>query len=484
VRHLSRVVGLLLFVSAVASAQTPARAPANSATPPSGWQWTVSNLTRLEAWSFFEPRPGGGDPDSLFVGNRLRLGISKTWRRVDIAGALQFVQFRGLPRRAFGPGFLGTGALYYEHSGKTDSRGIYVPALNAHIRLWRGVTIVGGRFGYASGAESPSGHQGIEAVKRARLDGRLIGEFEWSMYQRAFDGVRGDIDRQAWHASAAWMRPTQGGFEEDAGASAGPIELAALTVTLRPGVMLPATDVAAFVYTYSDDRPVTARPDNTGRTGNRVRATISTIGGSAVGSYPAGNGDIDGVVWAAGQTGSWYGDTHRAWSAAFEGGYRWRSGWQPWVRAGYLHASGDSDPSDARHGTFFLMLPTVRRYSFTTVYAPMNLRDAFIESILSPTPRVRARVDVHRLLLADSADRWYAGSGATMRSGSFFGYAARPSAGHSNLGTAVEGALEVTITRHWSVNGFVGYIDAGPVVASLFAGTHLRYGYLENVLRF
>ncbi len=37
------------------------------------------------------------------------------------AAAAQYVQFGGLPTKALGPGPFGTGALYYQHAGRTDS---------------------------------------------------------------------------------------------------------------------------------------------------------------------------------------------------------------------------------------------------------------------------------------------------------------------------------------------------------------------------
>jgi hypothetical protein len=280
------------------------------------------------------------------------------------------------------------------------------------------------------------------------------------------------------------MAPTQGGFEEDAGSSLVDVDVAAFTLTLRPGTAVPATDLTAFVYTYGDDRRVSARPDNTGRAASRVDVSLATMGASAIGSVQHGEGEIDWLGWFAVQRGSWYEQSHRAWSAAIEGGYQWMSGWQPWLRGGYLHASGDDEPADARHDTFFPIMPTVRRYSFTTAYAPMNLRDGFVELSLRPMPRVRARIDLRSLRLAAASDRWYGGSGATQKQGTFFGYAGRPSAGFRDLGTVVEGALDVTINPHWSVNGFFGTIAGGRVVTTLFRGDRLRFGYIENVIQF
>ncbi len=345
------------------------------------------------------------------------------------------------------------------------------------------MTLQGGRFGYTSGNEAPSGRSRIVAVKRARLDSRLVGEFEWSLYQRTFDGVRADVDRKAWHLTGAWLRPTQGGFEEEAGSRLRDVDVLGGTVAFRPDVVLPNTDLSIFGC-YNDDRAVTTRPDNSGRTADRVDVGITTFGTAAVGAAPAGRGDVDWLGWFAAQTGSWYGQDHRAWSLALETGYQWKAAWQPWVRGGYLVASGDANPSDDRHDTFFPMLPTVRKYSLTTAYAPMNLRDLFAEVIVQPTAKVRARADLRRVWLATGNDLWYAGSGATQQTGGFFGYAGRRSGGSTDLASAViQGSLDMTLAKHWSANAFLGAIHGGEVVGASFPGRWLRFLYFENVMQ-
>lgn len=472
---------LLLPADGRTQSQTATAIAAGS--PPS-FRWNLSNTTRLESWHFFEPPPTGGNPDYAFIANRLRAAAIGTWSRIDFGGSVQYVQFGNLPTGATGPGALGTGALYYTHSGRTDSHGVYLRTLFARARLPGNVTLQAGRLPYQSGAEAPSGRPRIESIKRARIDSRLIGEFEWSLYQRTFDGVRGDIDRKPWHLSAAWFRPTQGGFEEDAGTRLGGVDFSAGTFTLRPSVAAPATELGFFVMGYRDDRPVTARPDNTAQSAERVDIGMTTFGATAVGSAAAGNGDADWLFWLAAQTGSWYMQDHRAWSLALEAGYQWKRPWQPWIRGGFLHASGDPDPADNRHGTFFPMLPTVRKYAFTTAYAPMNLQDAFVELIVRPAERVAARADVRRLWLAEATDLWYSGSGPTQQSGSIFGYAGRRSGNSADLGNVIEGSADVSLGRHWSVNGFVGAIHGGSAVAATFNGDWLTFAYLENLIQF
>jgi hypothetical protein len=149
-----------------------------------------------------------------------------------------------------------------------------------------------------------------------------------------------------------------------------------------------------------------------------------------------------------------------------------------------LNASGDDDPGDNRHGTFFQMLPTVRKYSLSATYSQMNLVDLFVQAMVRPRPQLGLRLDVHRLWLASAADHWYAGAGATQESGRIFGFLGRPSGGETGLGTVVEGAADFTINRHWSVNGYLGSFSGGNVVRSLFAGDRLTFAFVENVIQF
>jgi hypothetical protein len=114
----------------------------------------------------------------------------------------------------------------------------------------------------------------------------------------------------------------------------------------------------------------------------------------------------------------------------------------------------------------------------------MNLRDVFVEVITRPMSRVTARVDARRLWLSESADLWYTGSGASQTRGTNFGYAGRRSGGSTDLGAVIEGAADVAVAPHVSVNGFIGAMHAGRVVRSLFAGDWLRFAYIESVIQF
>jgi hypothetical protein len=473
---------VLLVVIAAAGPASAQQPPAD--TPPVRWQ--VRNTTRVESWSFFEPPPGGGDPDYTFIANRLFLGIGYRRPRVELEGAVQYVQFGNLPDDASGPGPLGTGALYFDHAGRTDSHQVYLRTAQARFRnIAPGLDVQVGRFGYASGGEAPSGDAKIEAVKRLRLDSRLIGEFEWSIYQRAFDGMRVDVGRPQWRGTAAVFRPTQGGFEEQAGHPMNGLGVAAFTFTLRPGTAFANTDWQGFVYRYDDDRHVAARPDNTFQPADAVDVGITTFGTSLVGAYPAGRGQLDTLAWIVVQQGDWYGQDHSAAALAIEAGCQWpKARLRPWLRGGFFRSTGDSDPEDDEHGTFFQMLPTGRKYSLSTTYNLMNLTDVFGQALLRPHAEVGVRLDVHWLRLSEGADLWYSGSGATQRAGTTFGYAGRRSGGNTGLGTIVEGSADWTVSRHFSINGYLSWMRGGDVVRTTFAGRRLVFGYVETIVSF
>ncbi|HTV02349.1 MAG TPA: alginate export family protein [Luteitalea sp.] len=477
----SALAALALGVVPPARAQAPP-APAT----PSGFTLHLRDTTRAEAWRFFEPPPGGGDPTYGYVANRLQLEVRRAWRRVDLQMTAQHVGFAGVPSRASGPGPLGLGALYFDQGGRrTSPQQLWLRYANVRVKqVLPGLDVTIGRMPYTSGAEAPSGDARIEALKRQRLDARIVGEFEWSIYQRGFDGVRADWTRGPVKATGIAFRPTQGGFARVAGPTIDDVSVAGATISLQPTPRLRHTQVQGFVLRYDDQRRVTQRPDNSGQAAAAVDIGITSYGATAVGSYPMGAGAADLLAWGVLQRGNWYGQVHRGTAVAVEGGYQWlKVPWAPWLRAGVIHTSGDESVNDATHGTYFPVLPTVRRFSQTTMFSTMNVDDAFVQVLARPHRRVGTRLDVHALRLASAADLWYIGSGATLEEGAAFGYSGRRSNGSRALGTSVEASADVTLTPVWSVNTFVGHVRGGPVVTGTFAGRDFWFAYVEQVVR-
>ena len=480
VSNISRVFAALLCLFVTASVVQGQTRQASSAPE---WTFAVRDTFRVENWSFFEPNPGGGDPDYSFAFNRLLVQAQMTSPRFDITLASQHVGLINLPTNAAGPGALGTGPIYFGQGGRSENpQQLYLRYANVKFKA-PNFTVQAGRMAYHTGAEAPTSVGKIEAVKRMRVNARLVGEFEWSAYQRGFDGVRADVIQPAWRLTGFALMPTQGGFAKNAGTTMTDVVVAGATVSSMPSETMPGTQLQGFVIHYDDTRAVTGRPDNSGLLAPRADVSVTAFGGNLIGAYPVGEAQADVLLWVAGQGGNWYGQDHSAVSLALETGFQWSSApWAPWLRGGLSYASGDDDASDAKHGTFFPMLPTMRRFSATTAYSTMNLRDLFVQAILRPSPDLGLRIDLHSLGIASSADRWYAGSGATLESGGF-GYVSRPSHGQTGLGTSFEFSANYTIDPRWTVNGFVGHINGGDVVTGSFEGNSLWFWYVETGVR-
>lgn len=88
-------------------------------------------------------------------------------------------------------------------------------------------------------------------------------------------------------------------------------------------------------------------------------------------------GPVDLMAWGVVQAGTWGRLSHRAAAVAFEGGYQpkvWKQ-LKPRIRGGYFFGSGDKNPNDNRHGTFFEVLPTPRPFARFPFFNLMNLED-------------------------------------------------------------------------------------------------------------
>jgi hypothetical protein len=193
---------------------------------------------------------------------------------------------------------------------------------------------------------------------------------------------------------------------------------------------------------------------------------------------PAGPGDVDLLLWGAVQVGRWGDLDHRGWAWAAEAGYQLPGlPAAPWLRIGWNRSSGDGDPNDGQHDSFFQLLPTARRYAQLPFFNLMNDDDVFAELLLKPDPRWLVRTDVHHLALTESADLWYSGSGAN--NDRQFGYAGIPSGGNHELAWLVDLSVETRVLDWLGVGVYVGHAFGQSVVGATFPGNDVTYGYVE-----
>jgi len=432
-------------------------------------------LGRVAHWNWYEGPSGDNEYDYAF--QRTRLNLTYTSPSWTVFVQPQYVHFSGVPSDAFkappeGP--LGMGGLYYIHNDDTEPRdfGFHQGYVQLRSRGDHALSLKLGRFEYSDGLEvlEPSDGKHFNALKKIRLGDRLISPFGWSAFGRSFDGTIGQYDRPNLNVTASFFYPTQGGWEEDIDDTMEDIKIITLTVTGKRGTLIPGMEVAGFYYNYQDDRDVAQRVDNTGRgwAPHGADIDIHMVGGHAVGTYDVGPGTADVLLWGGGQFGNWYDLDHEAYALAAEAGYQVTDVFaKPWVRAGYYVGSGDGNPTDGDHETFFQMAPGTRKYNLLPYCDLMNINDAFVQVILYPTKELMVRTDYHFLRLNDEDDRWYMGSGPTQEN-RIFGYIGRPTGGDRDLAQELDVMVQYQVSPHCKIIASYSHIFGDDVVHGVY----------------
>ena len=380
-------------------------------------------------------------------------------------------------------GNLGPGAVYYAN---TKQRTQGEPFLKLGFLTLRraGLAATVGRYEYRDGLETVPGDPALSALKRTRIAERLVGPFEFTHVTRSFDGVRLACDRPGWNVTVIGTRPTQGGFEVSANRELD-LTLAGAALTLKRLPVAPPADVRLFYLYYRDGRDGVLKVDNRPlpvRTADHAPIAIHTAGGHGLTVVDVGPGRLDLLAWVAVQAGDWGVDDHAAWAYAVETGYQLPTfAAAPWLRVGYDRSSGDGNPGDGHHRTFFQLLPTARTYAQLPFYNLMNTADAFAQVLLVPHRIVSLRADYHWLTVSDGNDLWYSGGGAT--NDHVFGYAGSPAGGRHALAQVIDLSVTVQLLRQLALGTYYGHAFGGGVVRETFAGTGANYGFVELVYR-
>jgi hypothetical protein len=225
-----------------------------------------------------------------------------------------------------------------------------------------------------------------------------------------------------------------------------------------------------FGIYYNDDRHV-AKTDN-----RSAAAKAHDFGGINIGTYgghfilvaPSSSGSFDLLGWGALQSGTWGELTQKSGAGTVEAGWQPKFGEsvRPWFRGGYYYSSGDGNPTDKTHGTFFAILPTPRIYARFPFFNSMNLSDGFGEVMLRPGRVLTIRSDVHSLSLSSKNDLWYSGGGAFQPS--TFGFNGRPSGGATSLATLYDISGDFKMKHGFSVGLYFGYAVGGEVIKKIY----------------
>ncbi|SET34969.1 Alginate export [Nitrosospira multiformis] len=432
-----------------------------------------------ETWNFFRPDPAiDNNNDYGLWAARARLGALLTTPYIDGYAQAQYIGLYSLPDDAVASpgGPLGLGGAYFLANQSTNASNVFLKQAYLDLKFsslgLAGALLKIGRFEFMDGMEYTTGIGKFDGLKRARIAQRLLASNVVHV-GRSFDGFTAVYDRPGFNVTAAGIRPTQGGFTVQGQKEIGDINLFYTALTSKKDTLLPGTEGRLFYLNYDDkrntqavdNRPAAERP----RLDNQ-NLNLHTIGAHLLTLQPLGSGSIDALLWGAYQFGDWTNQDHQAWAIAAEAGYQWTAlPFQPWLRALYFRSSGDDKANDGTHKTYFTALPSGRAYAKLPFYNLINMQDAFLQMIVSPTPKTRVTIDLHHLSLSNSSDLFYSGLGPTSRSGAF-GYSGRPSGGKSDAGQLVDISFTHTLNKYLSWRFYYGHAFGGSVVRNFYQG--------------
>ena len=481
---------MLVGVSLLLLAPAPLRAelPLSQISPK--LSLSASLRTRGEFWDWFEGT--SGDNSYAYAATVAKLGLKWSDDLFDLYVETQNTSLLGIPDDAVGPapqGAFGLGHVYRAHNRKDNDSVVFLK--QAHLTLKKlgiaGLKLKGGRMLFAAGAEVMSKDPTLDWVKRFRVSQRMIGPFAWSHTGRSYDGFTASYTKGAYNLTVHGSHPTQGGFDLAGMKTIDDIDVLYTGFNVTRPTFADTSDARLFYIYYADGRglrPTDNRPAAV-RNADRRHITVHAYGGNLVHVIPTPAGPIDLMGWGAGQGGDWGRQDHSAWAFAIEAGWQ-PSGlpWKPWFRIGYNRSSGDDDPNDSDHDTFFQMLPTARVYTFSTFYNLMNNEDIFFQLILRPFKGLVWRTDFHYIRVSEKHDLWYQGAGATLEDRQIgFGFAGRPVFGQRDLLQIIETTLNYTINEHMNVHVFFAHAFGDSIVDHIYTGSDANFGFIELNLK-
>lgn len=468
-------LAVLVFGSSFAGAEENA--------PPDAWRFEESLRIRGESYDWFAPGATATTPSpderEDFWHSKLQLGAFYDKSQFSAGFQLQYFQVGGLA-----PGTSGPGAVYFATNGDRDPGDV---AIRQAFVTWkadeaRSLAVTAGRFLYANGGEVKSENPKLQSLKQGRIHNRVFGTFDYTG-GRSFDGISALLSPFDDTVGLAIFRPTQGGFATDAMQQIEEIHSTALSYTSKWGAE-DAGEIQFFHYYYDDSRDDVVKVDNRPleiRTADAQTLQIHSVGASIVQLMPFESFNADLLTWGIAQIGDWGDDDHRAGAFALESGVTLSEvGMKPRVAFGYNWGSGDSNPVDGTHNTYFQMLPTARQYALLPFFNAMNNEEFFLQVSATPLPTLTLRSAVRALHLQNDNDLLYGGGGAG-RSDQF-GFSGTPLA-DDELGVVMEGSIEWRACSAWLLAVYYGHLEGGDGFDAM-RDRSIDFAFLESTITF
>lgn len=447
--------------------------------------------SRAELWDWFQGTEGDGS--YAFSGNLLRISFSQQRDTLEWQFELGAPILLGLPQNAVAPGaqgLLGMGANYFVANDSARNTAMIYPK-QAFVRFKnlfgsKAQSLKLGRFQFSDGAEVTPANSTLASLKRDRINQRLIGPFGFTHVERSFDGFHYVFNQPKTNVTLVGALPTRGVFQVD-GWGVMRVGFLYASVTRSMVGKKNASEWRALGMYYDDWRHI-LKTDNRPlaiRRNDLANLRIGNFGGHYLYTAETSPGTFDLLIWGMLQTGKWGFQDHRAGAVSLEGGWQPKllTSLRPWLRAGYFYGSGDGNPLDNTHNTFFQLLPTPRPFARFPFFDLINNRDIFGMLILRPHKAVTVRHEFHALRLAQRDDLWYLGGGAFQPWTS--GYTGRPVNQYRSLANLYDISADYQINPSVSVTGYFGYAQGKAAPAGIYSlDRNGRYAYVEMNYKF
>lgn len=434
--------------------------------------FSVSWRARAENWDWF--KSGTGDGAYTLGHSLLKIDLGQQLEHFDWFVEVAQSSIFGLPTGAVvaaPQGQLGLGGTYYA-ANRNNPNAAYAFVKQAYVQIKeRGAGSPKiGRYEFYDGTEVKPKDPTLNAIVMTRLAHRLLSNFGFAAFQRSFDGVELSWDAGENNVTFFAGRPDRGVFQVDGN---GELDVDAYYGAYNRSFSTSdsAGQLRLFSVGYVDHRTTVLKTDNrpaAARAADLDEIQIGTFGADyAQVLHTASAGTFDALGWGAFQTGSWGTLAQRA--SAFVGEFGWQPPvdvLKPWFSAGYSFGSGDGNPNDGTHGTFFQVLTTPRLYARFPFYNMMNNEDWYGTLNLKPVSRLALRSEVHALRLANAADLWYLGGGAFQRK--TFGFTGRPSNGFRSLANVWDISADYQIAASLSTTIYYGHAWGKSVINAIY----------------
>ncbi|MCM8811074.1 MAG: alginate export family protein [Candidatus Omnitrophica bacterium] len=448
----------------------------------------VNSIFRYENWNYF--KFGNYQNSYTFYGIKLKPFVKIAFSNgMSLGLGINMVGLGNLPRNAVAvnpAGFLGLGANYYFSNSTLNNSSItavVVRELSLGYKT-KNFSFKVGRFGFSDGTElSDFYSKDLVFLKNTRISERLIGPFGFTYAERAFDGLNLSYSPKSnISLNFGYFHPTFGAFE----ISTANRTIQKITVTYFSYNLAfdKNTDFRLFFVNYNDDRNL-IKPSN--RSGIQGKTNISNIGLHFIKVIQKKNYSMDFIGWYSYQWGKWgqldngsnlLKISHKAYAFDIEVGYKLNNvNWKPHFRVCYFHGSGDSNPLDNKHETYFVFLANGRKFALFPLYNQQNLNDLTFQLIFSPIQKSKVRLDYSIISLDKKDDGWYMGSGAFNNSS--FGIRYIPSLGSKKLANIFSISVNYDFTSKNSISLFYSVANGKDIIRRIYHSNRASYFFVE-----